>query len=250
MRKIMLLLILSSIALAWGRIGHYTVGQIAEDHLSRKAKKGVTAILGHHDLAAVSNWPDDIKSDDAWDHAYTWHWVTIPAGESYDPAVSDGKAAVKIEEFIQVLTASTASLEDQAVALKFLVHLVADIHQPLHVGNGTDRGGNDLDVTWFGRNTNLHRVWDSQLIESQQMSYQEWARMLQRTYPENLQADLMEFGSLESILAESQTFHESIYSIGDGDLGYRYIYDHRQELDQRLLAAGLRLAAILNAIYD
>lgn len=249
MKRLFLLITLSSMVLAWGRTGHFTTGQIAEDNLSRKAKKAIVEILGHSDLAYVSTWADDIKSDDSWDHAYTWHWTTIPEGAEYDADKSDGQAAAKIDEFIAVLSSGTASREEQQVALKFLVHLVGDIHQPLHVGNGTDRGGNAVKVTWFGKSTNLHRVWDSQMIESRQMSYSEWATVLQKIYQAEKQNEMAAFSSTLDILKESQGYHESVYDIGDGDLGYRYIYDHIGEVEERLLIAGLRLAKILNDIY-
>ncbi len=250
MRRLIILLILVSVAFGPGQTGHRTIAKIAEDNLTRKARKAVRAILGHTDLAAVSTWADEIKSDPDWDHAYNWHWVTIPYGEVYSPERSNGKAGVKIEEFIKVLKTGEASLEEQAVALKFLIHLVADIHTPLHVGNGTDRGANDVPVTWFGDSTNLHEVWDIHLIEYKRMSYTEWVHMLQRTYTPEQMAELQEFEGIEDILVESQSYHPSIYDIGDGELSYRYVYEHQEIVEHFLLAAGLRLAAILNDIYQ
>ena len=152
-------------AFAWGKTGHRVVGQIAEAHLSGKARAAVKRILGTETMAEASNWPDFMKSDPApfWQKtASAWHYVTIPAGKTYADvgAPPEGDAITALARFSATLRDGKASAEDKRMALRFIIHICGDLAQPLHTGNGTDRGGNDLKVTWFGKPTNLHSVWD------------------------------------------------------------------------------------------
>ena len=121
----------------------------------------------------MSNWADEIKSDPNWEIANDWHWCTIPDGKLYEKDKHSGKAVEKVNDFISVLKNKKSTKEDRQIALKFLIHLIGDLHQPMHVGNGIDRGGNDIKLKWFNAPTNLHRIWDSDLINLQELSYSE-----------------------------------------------------------------------------
>ncbi len=178
MRNLCFALFMFSYALGWGNTGHRIVGKIAEDHLTDKAKQEITSLMGHHDLALLSYWADEIKSDPKWKHAGDWHYATIPDGEEYIPGKHKGKAIEKVKEFSEVLKNKSASKIEKQNALKFLVHFIGDIHQPLHVGNGKDRGGNNIKVKWFNEPTKLHAVWDSKMINGQNLSYTEYANFL------------------------------------------------------------------------
>jgi len=249
MHRFIILIATASMLFGWGQTGHRVIGTIAEEHLTRKARKEITKLLGHTNLALVSNWADEIKSDPAWDHSHHWHYCTIPAGGSLEPGDTGGAAAEKVEAFIVLLAEGTAPGQEQVEALKFLVHLLADIHQPLHVGNGTDRGGNDVKITWFGEPSNLHRVWDTHLIEHQNLSYTEFAEFISLKLDPNVIGDWQQ-ASVNDILAESQAVHPLVYDIGEGRLSWRYAYQTRDALEEQLLKAGVRLAGILNSIYD
>ena len=159
----------------WGATGHRTVGEIAEIHLSKKAKKEIDKLLNGQGLAFVSTFGDDIKSDDAYDKYYTWHFVNFPFDTKYKDSKKDkrGDIVMGIEHCIKVLKDPNTSQQDKAFFLKFLVHLIGDLHQPLHVGRGEDKGGNDIKLEWHRKKSNLHRVWDSQMIEFYNMSYSE-----------------------------------------------------------------------------
>ena len=157
--------LLFSFVLGWGKTGHRITGKIAETYLTKNAKTQIKKIMGHHDLSRMSNWADEIKSDPDWKIANDWHWCTIPDGESYKKDKHSGQAVEKINEFINVLKNKKSKKEDKQIALKFLVHLIGDLHQPMHVGNGKDRGGNDIKLKWFNESTNLHSIWDSDLID-------------------------------------------------------------------------------------
>jgi len=246
-----LLMFMAVKASSWGLTGHRVVGEIAEQYLTKKAAKEVKKILGTESLAEVANWMDFIKAEPTYDFMKPWHYCTIPDGQSHSEAGTPEEKDIiwAIEKFKQDLMSDTASLETKQIALKSIVHLVGDIHQPLHVGNGTDRGGNDVKVKYFWQNSNLHRVWDSQIIDGQNLSYTEWVQKI--NHPSKSQIEEWQNDVVLDWAAESMAMRPSVYTIGDEkNLSYRYDYDHIAEVELRLLQAGVRLAGVLNEIYD
>jgi len=236
-------------AFGWGKTGHRIVGQIAWNHLSKKAQKNVQKALGDESLAIVGNWMDFIRSDKSYDSLKTWHYCTVPDSLTYAEvgAPESGDVVMAIEKFQQELITGNYSV-NEVFALKCLVHLVADVHQPLHVGNGKDRGGNSVKVEFFGRNSNLHRVWDSEIIDGEQLSYTEYANWIDVATKD--QVDLWQSETLLDWVAESKACHPQVYNFPEnGSLGYRYIFDNIALVNQRLLQAGIRLSGILQAIY-
>lgn len=235
----------------WGQIGHRAVGQIAEWHLSKKATKNINQVLGPHSLAMVSTWMDEIRSDDAYDYTNTWHWVTIPDNTSYNADIQEeaGDAFGMTQKIIAALKTDTLSQQEEKEYLMMLVHLVGDLHQPLHVGNGEDRGGNDVKVEWMGEPSNLHRVWDSDMIDGKQLSYTELAQHLNRRATERL-VQQWQSSRPEQWLAEAMELRPQVYDVPDNKrLGYQYSYQNYATVEHQLLVAGVRLAGILNEIY-
>jgi hypothetical protein len=248
-----LLLTLSATnAFAWGANGHRVTGAIAEPLLSPKAKAAVTAILGNESLAEASTWPDEMRPspDPFWQtKAGPWHYVTVPAGKLYKDVTAppEGDAYTALTQFAATLKSRTATKEEKQLALRFSVHIIGDLHQPLHVGNGTDRGGNDRRVT-FGRDeTNLHAVWDGNLIEREQLSYTEMTAFLSRRLtPQWIRANAQ--ADPHVWINESATIRDLIYPTEDR-IGNRYAFDHQETVDTRLMQAGVRMAAYLNALF-
>ncbi len=244
------LLIAPGSASAWGPIGHRVVGRIAERHLSAAAARGVAAILGPESLAQVSTWPDEIRSDPAWDRAKPWHFVDIDDGETYETTAKSpaGDVVEAIGRFTRVLQDPRAAAEPKAQALRFLVHFVGDIHQPLHVGRRADRGGNDIQVTWFNGPTNLHQVWDEKIIAETELSFSELADFID--HPTDSEVRAWQASGAVDWARESQDLRARVYAIGDGKLGYLYADRNDPLVRRRLLQAGIRLAGILNALFD
>jgi nuclease S1 len=162
-------------AWAWGRIGHRVAAKMAEEHLTPRARDGINALLGNGiKLADIATWADEQQEISG---TALWHSVNVPVRESrYDSryCMTGGCVVSKIEEFKRVLMSSSAGRAEKQRALKFLVHFVADLHQPLHVGDNNDRGGNLLQVRFFGEGSNLHRVWDYQIMERHTENEQVW----------------------------------------------------------------------------
>lgn len=245
-----LLLALPTFGQSWGPIGHRVVGQIAENHLTKKARRNIQKVLGHERLAMVSTWMDFVRSDPSYRYMSPWHYVNVPDGKTYDDTTpaEGGDALEAIERLTRELKTKQFAQGDEATALKCLVHLVGDIHQPLHVGRADDRGGNDVKLKWFGEETNLHRLWDSHLIDHQQLSYTEFTNAIDHASKEQVrqwQAD-----DIHVWVQESMSYREAVYDLPeDGYVSWDYNFHHIATVRLRLLQAGIRLAGILNDIY-
>ena len=260
--------VLPSPALAWGKTGHRVVAAIADTQLSGLARAHIRQLLGGAEsLDEAATWPDDMRSapEPFWQKTATpWHYVTLD-GITYDHAPPEGDALQALGRFRRTLEDPGASLADKQLALRFIVHLVGDLHQPLHVGKCCDRGGNDVKVSWFGKPTNLHAVWDSAMVDDEQYSYTELAAKLVRHTSE---ADVVKWWDVNprDWISESAQYREEIYANipppkrvegkpkkGERplpDLSYGYVYKFTPLMEQRLQQAGVRLAAYLNDIYS
>ena len=239
-------------AFAWGPIGHRVTGAIAEDNLDGVARAQVRLILGDESLAQASTWPDEQRSDPApfWQKtASPWHYVTVPAGTPYSTALApaEGDAVTALARFTATLHDPHASREDKRLALRFIVHIIGDLHQPLHAGRPGDRGGNDVAVTWFGKPTNLHAVWDSAMIDDRQLSYSEMAGFLKRAIT-SAQVIAWDDPRPATWIAESVALRDTIYP-ADPKLSFTYAWQNRQTIDTRLSMAGVRIAAYLNRVF-
>ena len=234
----------------WGQNGHRIVGDIAADYLTPDARKEIDRVLGHESMAIASTWMDEIKSDPAYDHTHDWHWVTIPDGMTYKETEKNpnGDLINSIRTFIEELKSGSLSAEEEKKKLRMLIHLVGDIHQPLHVGNGKDRGGNDTEVEWFYDDSNLHRVWDSEMIDDTQLSYTEFSAAI--NHPSDQQIESWQNTDVIDWANEAMELRDQVYNLPeDREIGYKYQYENRDLLDRQLLKGGVRLAGVLNEIY-
>ena len=240
---------------AWGQLGHRIVAEIADSYLSKKAKKEIKKILGAESMAMSSTWADFIKSERSYKYLDTWHYVDFEKGVSCEEIHSvvgkdtSANAYNKIEFLISELKNKALPKEKKVMYLRLLIHLVGDIHQPYHVGYHDDRGGNDIKVTWFNKPTNMHTIWDSELIEFQQLSYTEYVKSINHTTA--AQREAWKDGGLKNWLCDSYKITETLYNdVKTGDkLSYRYNYDHISTLNQQLVKGGVRLAEVLNQVF-
>ena len=252
--RVILALVLVSLcppALAWGPLGHRVTGQIAQQHLTPRAAAAVQRILGSEDLAEASTWADEMRSNPEpfWQKtASPYHYVTVPPGKTYAEvgAPPEGDSVTALQQFAATLRDPKASREQQQLALRFAVHVIADLQQPLHAGNGTDKGGNDVRVRWFSKDTNLHSVWDSDLPLEKALSYTEYSGWLLRKLQP---VDRKAWSNPDPLvwIAESAELRDRIYP-RENRLGYDYIYQNAPVVDRRLTQGGLRIAAWLNAV--
>lgn len=238
-------------AIFWSKTGHRVIGDVAQEYLSRKAKREINKLLDGQSLASVSNFGDEIKADKRYKEFSAWHYVNFPADKKYTDVEASkyGDVVQGIQKCITLVKDTKKSKEDRAFYLKLLVHLIGDLHQPLHVGRLEDKGGNDFQVQWFNKGTNLHKVWDTHLIEGNGMSYTELSQSLPKLSKEE-RRELQE-GTVYDWVEETQDIANEIYaSVKVGEkLWYGYSYKWWGTVENQLQVGGLRLAKVLNDMF-
>ncbi|MEO6583771.1 MAG: S1/P1 nuclease [Ferruginibacter sp.] len=243
-------------AAAWGVLGHRIVGEIADQYLSADAKKEIKILLGNESVAISSNWMDFIRSDSTTRYLNNWHYLNLRPGlalNDYNQFINSDtttNAYTKINWLAAQLKNKALPKDTRAMYLKFLIHLVGDVHQPLHVGRPDDQGGNRIRLTWFNDNVNLHQVWDEKLINFQQLSYTEYAKAI--NFTTKAQRLAWQQQPLRAWIWESYQHAENIYADvkADDKLGYYYNYKYISIVNEQLLKGGVRLAGLLNQIFD
>jgi hypothetical protein len=242
--------------MAWGVLGHRIIGQIADSYITPATKVAITKILGNESVAMASNWPDFIKSDPAYNYLSSWHYINFNSGLIQDSIKiflandTATNAYTKINFLTAQLKNKKLSQENKILYLRLLIHIVGDIHQPLHVGRLEDQGGNKIKVLWFKDPSNLHTVWDTQLINFQQLSYTEYATAINFTTKE--QRSTLQRQPLSAWLFESYKIAEKIYGDikePDQKLDYAYNFKYVATVNEQLLKGGVRLAGLLNEIF-
>lgn len=234
----------------WGKNGHRVVGDVAAEYLTDDAAQTVDRILGNESMAIASTWMDEIRSDPNYDHTHDWHWVTIPDGMTYAQTEKNpnGDLIKAIRTIINELKTKELSPEREAKHLKMLIHLIGDIHMPLHVGTGEDRGGNEVEVLWFWEESNLHRVWDSGMIQEQRLSYTELSESVD--YATEEEVEQLQNSTVLDWARESMQLRDEVYNLPDDhNINYEYMYHNWETVERRLKEAGIRLAGVLNEIY-
>ena len=235
----------------WGATGHRVVGKIADQYLSGKTKRAVKRLLKRKSLAFVSTFADEIKSDKRYNEFYTWHYINMSLDENYqDSKVNpNGDLVTGIAYCKKVIISKTSSNDDKAFYLKLLIHLIGDLHQPMHIGLQDDKGGNDFKVQWFYKDSNLHRVWDTDMIERFNMSYNELAENADVLTKKQVKA--IQNGSIIDWVNETHQLTKKVYASAEPgeNLRYRYSYDHFTTVRSQLQIAGIRLAQVLNTLF-
>ena len=248
-------------AYGWGATGHDVVAAIAEQNLTSKAKKNLNELLDGKSIVYYSSWMDNIQNSPYWKNGYnktkTWHYANVDEGFTYQTMTKnpDGDVVSGLEMLTKEMTENYKNLTDSMRVdyLKMIVHMVGDLHCPMHAGRLSDRGGNGTKVKWFGQNTSLHSVWDSKMIDSaRKWHYSEWAEQLDRT-DRKYKKDIMK-GSYEEwfndTVENAAILYDYVEELGDTpNLSYQFVYDFSPLLEEQLLNGGYRLAYVLNTIF-
>lgn len=262
----------TSEAHAWGAQGHRVVARVAADNLTDTAKRNAAWLLDGRSLADVAVWADEVR--DGVYQTYLWHFVNIDTtAAAYDrdrdcptqSGVERGTSADRWRDCIvdrilynrERLGNLTLDRADRAIALKFLVHLVGDVHQPMHA-LGVARGGNDIPVQAFGSPTcqsgsgrsfpcNLHVIWDTTLIERRQLDDAAYHAALTEAITKH-GWDRQPFGAPADWATQSHIAGNAALLRPNGDAGEAYFAQQIPVVDQRLALAGLRLARLLNDV--
>lgn len=259
-RQILLLctLLVTAVALiSWGVTGHRTIGRIAANHLSPQASAAIRELLGNETLAEASTWADEVRNQPNYKHTAPWHYINLPLGLSepdFEKAVKgmtqeNVYGAVLQQE--QVLSSTASSREQKIEALKFIVHFIGDLHQPMHVSREEDKGGNTIQVNYAGVGTNLHALWDSKLLDHLGLDDQQLAQKCDQVSAAQVaawQSDPLIKWIWESYEISSKLYAE-IDAMNSRSIDDSYYQAHIQIIQQRIEMAGVRLAGVLNRIF-
>lgn len=239
-------------AMAWGQKGHDVTAYIAEFHLTPEAAERVAEVLGGHSLVYYANWMDNASNTPAYAYSKTWHYMNIDEGETLEtqPRNPKGDLLTAINGIVSRIKKGKLSKEEEFDQLRMLIHLVGDLHCPMHAGRSTDLGGNRVKVLYFNRETNLHSIWDSSLVESaHNWSYSEWQFQIDRANEAFIQQ--VQQGTIEDWFSATVNIAKKIYQVTpEGTkVSYDYIAAMTPVIEQQFLLGGLRLAGILNQLY-
>ena len=268
----------------WGATGHDVVAAIAEKHLTDKTKAELGKILNGRSIIYYSSWMDGLQNSPYWKYGYnqtkTWHYANVDEGYTYQTMTKNEKGDVVtgLTMMTNELINNYANLTDSVKAdyVKMIVHMVGDMHCPMHAGRLSDLGGNRTKVRWFGKNTNLHSVWDSKIVESaRRWSYSEWRDHLDivnygttvgaytGTWVEEVRSGIIsdngkpfttayyEEWFMETVDSAAKIY-DYVEALGEENpnLSYQFIYDFSDVLERSLQHGGYRLAHVLNSIFD
>lgn len=239
-------------AFGWGQKGHDVVAYVAEQNISCRVARKVAKVLEGHSLVYYANWMDNASHTPEYAHTSTWHYANVDEGYTYQtmPKNENGDVVQAVIQLTEQLKKGGMTAQEESVALRMLIHLVGDLHCPMHAGHKSDLGGNLVEVLYFGKPQKLHSIWDSALVESaHNWGYTEWQREIDRQ-PRKEDKKLQQ-GSVEEWFSETVELSKGVYK--DMPEGAKISYDEVAKyaplIEQQLLKGGLRLARLLEEIY-
>lgn len=247
-----LLLVNVGTVLAWGIEGHKIIAQLAYSRLTPKARTVAQELLGSESFVGVAGWADQVKHQFPENNVHYNTITKIGAGNTVRIKASEGQSVISgIHDFIYILADQRKSEGEKRNALKFLIHFVGDVHCPIHCGPDRDRGGTRTKVTFFGKATNLHWVWDTGLIRA--------AKVPQEAYVKGLESMIRKMDTsrfhrgkpLGWALESSRVARQVVWALPpDNVLGERYYEACIRPMNIQMIKAGIRLAEILNKLFS
>ena len=241
------LIFVPTLLFAWGKEGHRMVAEIAKQKLSKPAEEKVQKYLGDMSFDDAATWMDDIKKDKANDYMKPWHYINIDEHHKYKKDTT-ANIVNELEKVIAELkNYKTMNDTDVNRDLKILFHLCGDMAQPLHAGFGLDKGGNDYQISYKTKGSNLHRMWDSEIIISEQITLESCMAVSKTLSKKQLKS----FTKMDVLywLNDSRKLLDVVYDLDNKTVPDQYINQNKLVIETQLLKGGYRLDAILNDIF-
>jgi hypothetical protein len=233
---------------AWGKKGHELVAEIAFHFMDDSTKAIVKQYLGNLSIEEAANWMDDEKSNSYYNYMRTWHYVNVEKGDTYKPSKERDIITVLHSAILELKNYKNLSKKDVKRDLLLIFHLVGDLHQPLHVGYGSDRGGNSVEITSPVVSGNLHGVWDSQIIDSKGVTLDSCLSLYAAYNTEAIKQ--IQKISVLTWMNQSRSYLDTVYSFENNVLTPQYIDQNVAVVKTQLLLGGLRLASILTEAFN
>ena len=234
---------------AWGKKGHQITAQIAAHFLSDSTKKKVQDYLGKISFEDAATWMDESKSNDFYNYMRTWHYINIDKGQPYKPVAERNILTVLHAAIGEIKNKEKVKKSEIKQDLLMIFHLVGDLHQPLHVGYGSDRGGNDITVAYVFKSytSNLHSIWDTDLLETEKINI-DTCLSLYNTLSADEIVKIKKINELQW-MRESRALLDTAYNFQDNFLDKNYSQRNKSIVTRQLLIGGIRLAALLEDLF-
>lgn len=233
-------------AYAWGKEGHYLVADIASAIMKKNVKDNVQQFLGEMSFEEAADWMDEVRSQHEDDYMKTWHYINLEKGESYVPG--DGDNIIDRLNITCKQLANKQNLSTEAIHTDLLIifHLVGDLFQPLHVGYGSDRGGNTYQVYLNGRGTNLHAVWDKDIIEEENITLDDCMALYNSL--SGTQIAYIKNAGFEKLMNDNRKLLDQLYPAGH-TIDNNYLHKNKLIVERQLVYAGIKLDAVLETLF-
>ena len=243
----MLLLAGTGKSWAWGKRGHGLVAEVAFSLLDSATKERVHRYFADLTIEQAANWMDDVRSDHHYDYMKQWHYLDVDKGQTYQPTnepnvLNELDLAIK-----QLQNRDKMSEDDIRKDILVIMHLVGDMHQPLHVGYGNDKGGNNVQVRYKDHGSNLHRVWDTEMIEDQRISLAECLKKVKDMDKEEYA--MFANTNTTNWMRQPRAQLDAVYDFKDGIIDDAYVQKNKARVEEEIAIAGIRLATILKSLF-
>jgi hypothetical protein len=236
----------SNNCLAWSEKGHTLVVQIALNYLDASTRKIVTQYLDGMSIQEAANWMDNIKGDKKYDHLRKLHYINADRGHNIIPNNEENIVGALTRTIAELKDYKSLSNEDIKIKILILFHLIGDLHQPLHVGYGEDRGGNDFQINFYGKGTNLHSFYDNGIIEYKNLTLVE--SLKSNTYTKEELSEIEKINVVDWA-NQSRKYLGIIYKTNNHKVDNRYIDTNYPIIKDQILRAGIRLSSVLKDIF-
>lgn len=235
-------------AAAWGPEGHAIVGQLAMKFVTEDVRKNVLGILGTMSIDTAANWMDIMKSNSDYDYMRSWHYLDFPKGQTYTGNNEENIVNMLTATFNELKHKKTLCSDQVRTDLLVLLHLMGDLHMPLHTGYDDDMGGNKKIVQYNNiKDHNLHRFWDEDIIKLTAITSEDCMQLYNSYSGEKPESK----GDIDFMMWMNETrgLLNNVYDFPDFTLSQAYLEKNKTVVEKQLLLAGLRLATILNKLF-
>ena len=243
-----LLIGFSERSFAWGKKGHELVAEIAFHFLDDSTKKIVQQYLGKITIEEAATWMDENRSNSYYDFAKPWHYCDVEKGLDYIPSAEKNMITILFSAINELKNRDKMKLKDIKRDILVIFHLMGDLHQPLHCGYSSDKGGNSIDITSDVVSGNLHGVWDTQIIEARGIQLDDCLHFYDSLGYNKI--DSIKKISVLSWYKQSRSYLDFVYSFKNNFLDKNYIDESEEIIKKQLLRGGLRLASVLKEVFN
>lgn len=231
---------------AWGSKGHALVAEVAFNYMDENTKKEVLKYLDGMTIQDAANWMDNVKSDHSYDYMRAYHYVNFDKGANVVETSGDNIIYQLSTVIKELQNKKNLSKEEINTKIKILFHLMGDLHQPMHVGYGTDKGGNTIQLNYNFRGTNLHSLWDSGIIEYKKITLQDCLKA--NTYSKN-EIRAIQYTNVINWATDTRAYLPQIYKTGGNKINDDYVDACVPIIENQIHKAGIRLAGVLNEVF-